>query len=213
MPAHFIGIEKEKRTDLEYRTQERSANAEAMRNRRLTDTAFRERERETNSAAMRNRRSTKEIAREREENALRLQRRREVTELRVQERTRRQESRQQHAVYSTAVRHHENAVKEGPTQVCNCCARMIFKRSITKLTEINLLGAEPEEPEGGVDADEAEPDNPGVQETMVMTDEIPCGVRMTPAEGYRPLSILIDEDTEYLSFPEIFGGTKLEPTF
>ncbi|VDN22992.1 unnamed protein product [Gongylonema pulchrum] len=36
---------------------------------------------------------------------------------------------------------------------------------------------------------------------------------MAPAEGHRPISLLLDEDTEYLSFPIIFGGEKLEPTF
>ncbi|VDN22693.1 unnamed protein product [Gongylonema pulchrum] len=105
-----------RQTDVEYRTQERRANSEAMRNRRLTDPAYRGRERETNNTAMRNRRSTQETVREREQNALRMQRRREVMELRVQEQTRRQESRQQRSVYSTAVFSYENVIKEGPTQ-------------------------------------------------------------------------------------------------
>ncbi|KAK3909216.1 hypothetical protein KUF71_003815 [Frankliniella fusca] len=37
------------------------------------------------------------------------------------------------------------------------------------------------------------------------------GVRMAPAEGFRPTSILFDDNCEYLAFPTIFGGYKMFP--
>jgi len=47
-----------------------------------------------------------------------------------------------------------------------------------------------------------------VEETMLVSDR---GVRIAPAEGYKPKSILLNPDSEYLAFPKIFGGYKLDP--
>ncbi|VDN39125.1 unnamed protein product, partial [Gongylonema pulchrum] len=69
------------------------------------------------------------------------------------------------------------------------------------------------EPEEDEEEDDAEPLSPGAQETMLSAEEAQYGIRMAPGEGHRPLSILLDEDTEYLSFPTIFGGNKLQPVF
>ena len=37
------------------------------------------------------------------------------------------------------------------------------------------------------------------------------GLRLAPAEGYSPTSILFDKNSEYLAFPKIYGGYKLNP--
>jgi hypothetical protein len=48
----------------------------------------------------------------------------------------------------------------------------------------------------------------GGQETIVVAEE---GKRLAPAKRYCPISILLEEDAEYLAFPKIFGGRKLKP--
>jgi len=48
------------------------------------------------------------------------------------------------------------------------------------------------------------------QETMLTPEE---GIRLAPAEGYKPRSILLDPDTEYLAFPKIYGGYRLNPLY
>lgn len=50
--------------------------------------------------------------------------------------------------------------------------------------------------------------NPGVRETLVI-DENQI-LRMAPAEGNTPLSILLDEECIFLAFVKVFYGHKLE---
>ncbi|VDN22144.1 unnamed protein product [Gongylonema pulchrum] len=414
--AHTEAMRSRRNTDEEYRENERIANAEAMRSRRNTDEGYRENERLANAEAMRYRRDAEEEYRENERianaqamryrrgtdeeyrenerlaNAEAMQNRRTNTDARNDERTRDREARQrQRSNYAAALITYENAIKEGPTYVCNCCGRLEFKRSITTLqlselqrassgneakmillenvfylqktdqaffcrtcaqsikawkqpryclanglafptvhptvrdlnrveerlvaarhifqtiwpsngptgqfrcrggivnipvsvdTTVSLLPraatdthvvhvriarrmeyrgnyisgnvrprrvweaalylcqqslyrshnidisdnwlirydrneprlADPniEAEEDEEDADDAEPLNPGVQETMLLEEESQHGIRMAPGETQRPISILLDEDTEYLSFPTIFGGEKLHPLF
>lgn len=49
-----------------------------------------------------------------------------------------------------------------------------------------------------------------IQETLLAPEE---GIRLAPAEGYRPNSILLNPDSEFLAFPKIFGGYGLNPYF
>ncbi|KAK3924088.1 5'-nucleotidase SurE [Frankliniella fusca] len=56
-----------------------------------------------------------------------------------------------------------------------------------------------------------------IHETM-LTSQDACftgilhdGLRMAPAEEFRPTSILFDDNCEYLAFPTIFGGYKMFP--
>ncbi|KAE8748981.1 hypothetical protein FOCC_FOCC004148 [Frankliniella occidentalis] len=39
------------------------------------------------------------------------------------------------------------------------------------------------------------------------------GVRIAPAQGFRPTSILFDHKCEYLAFPTVYGGYKMNPVF
>ncbi|KAG8181004.1 hypothetical protein JTE90_024752 [Oedothorax gibbosus] len=43
-------------------------------------------------------------------------------------------------------------------------------------------------------------------ETLISGEE---GLRMTPAEGYRPVSVLTDRDSPFLAFLQLFGGERL----
>ncbi|KAI8076315.1 uncharacterized protein BX664DRAFT_362846 [Halteromyces radiatus] len=54
-----------------------------------------------------------------------------------------------------------------------------------------------------------QPINPDGSETLITGDE---GIRFAPVEGHTPLSIATDVDSEYLAFPSIFGGARLQPT-
>ena len=60
--------------------------------------------------------------------------------------------------------------------------------------------------------------NPGGQETLFsgelapkVVEEINGGIRIAPAEGSAPLSLLLDKDVETLAFPSLFGGAILSP--
>ncbi|OBZ81036.1 hypothetical protein A0J61_10916 [Choanephora cucurbitarum] len=59
--------------------------------------------------------------------------------------------------------------------------------------------------------------NPGEQETMFageLTAKIvqdTDGVRIAPAEGSSPMSLLLDKDVESLAFPTLFDGSILDP--
>lgn len=44
-----------------------------------------------------------------------------------------------------------------------------------------------------------------------MTSDI--GVRIAPAEGYKPSSVLLDPDLDYIAFPKKIGGYKLTPSY
>ena len=60
--------------------------------------------------------------------------------------------------------------------------------------------------------EEAEEDgtdlNAGVQETLLVdNNEV---LRIAPAEGNTPLSIIMDQDCDFLAFPKVFFGHKLE---
>jgi hypothetical protein len=55
--------------------------------------------------------------------------------------------------------------------------------------------------------DDLNPVNPGSLETLLQSE----GVRMAPAEGYRPVSILLEADAEFLAWPSLFGGYRLTP--
>lgn len=58
-----------------------------------------------------------------------------------------------------------------------------------------------------------------IYETMLTNDQEQCafsglfdqGLRIAPAQQYTPTSILFDENCEYLAFPKVFGGYKLDP--
>ncbi|VDN18611.1 unnamed protein product [Gongylonema pulchrum] len=69
------------------------------------------------------------------------------------------------------------------------------------------------EPEEDEEEEDAEPLNPDAQETMLSAEDGEYGIRMAPGKGRGPVSVLLDEDTEYLSFPTFFGGHKLQPVF
>ncbi|CEP17045.1 hypothetical protein [Parasitella parasitica] len=49
---------------------------------------------------------------------------------------------------------------------------------------------------------DVQPVNPGGQETIIINDNEQ--IRLAPAEGNRPLSILVDKDTDFLAFPKIY---------
>lgn len=61
----------------------------------------------------------------------------------------------------------------------------------------------------------------GIHETLLTGDGInPAfngltenGLRIAPAEGYNPTSVLFDPNCEYLAFPTVFGGYKMDPTY
>ncbi|VDN17619.1 unnamed protein product [Gongylonema pulchrum] len=99
-----------------------------------------------------------------------------------------------------------NSEKEKGLQIWKLCDNAA-RRIIGNWKDANT------EPEKDEEEDDAEPLNSGAQETMFSAEEAQCGTRMAPAEGLRPVSIVLDEDTEYLSFPAIFGGNKLQPVF
>lgn len=48
----------------------------------------------------------------------------------------------------------------------------------------------------------------GGQETLLTNDE---GLRLAPGEGFNPVALLMDTDTEFLAFPTIFGGHNMKP--
>ncbi|KAK3916797.1 NADPH-Fe(3+) oxidoreductase subunit alpha [Frankliniella fusca] len=60
-----------------------------------------------------------------------------------------------------------------------------------------------------------------IYETMLTSDNLSSafnglldeGLRIAPAEGYVPTSILFDENCEYLAFPKVFGGFKMSPEY
>ncbi|VDN27610.1 unnamed protein product [Gongylonema pulchrum] len=142
-----------------------------------------------------------------------MQRRRSVAKVRAQERIKNCEARQeQRNSYASGVVMYKSAIKEGPTQSHNIdiSDNWLQQHNQLVVADANVELEEPEEDEG---IEEAEPINLDVQETILMTDNSQCGIRIVPAEGYKPLSLLLDEDAEYLSFPTIFGDKKLQPTF
>lgn len=58
--------------------------------------------------------------------------------------------------------------------------------------------------------------NNAIYETLLTNDTafnglVDSGLRMAPAEGYKPTSVLFDSNCEYLAFPKVFGGHKLKP--
>ncbi|KAK3923676.1 Envelope glycoprotein M [Frankliniella fusca] len=61
--------------------------------------------------------------------------------------------------------------------------------------------------------------NNAIFETLLTTDNLDFmsasnfGIRMAPAEDYTPTSILFDENCEFLAFPKVFGGHKMEPEY
>lgn len=61
--------------------------------------------------------------------------------------------------------------------------------------------------------------NNAIFETLLSSDNIDfmgasnVGIRMAPAENYTPSSILFDENCEFLAFPTVFGGHKMEPEY
>ncbi|KAI8355640.1 hypothetical protein EDC96DRAFT_576934 [Choanephora cucurbitarum] len=48
----------------------------------------------------------------------------------------------------------------------------------------------------------------GDQETMIISENE--GIRMAPAEGIVPMSVLLDKDLDFLAFPTIYNGEKLD---
>lgn len=58
-----------------------------------------------------------------------------------------------------------------------------------------------------------------IYETMLTNDKdeqsfcrlMDKGIRIAPAENYSPKSVLFDDNCEYLAFPKVFGGYKMEP--
>ena len=56
-------------------------------------------------------------------------------------------------------------------------------------------------------------------ETLLTSDNVDfmgtsnSGIRIAPAENYTPTSILFDENCEFLAFPKIFGGYKMEAEY
>ncbi|KAK3907395.1 Exodeoxyribonuclease 7 large subunit [Frankliniella fusca] len=58
-----------------------------------------------------------------------------------------------------------------------------------------------------------------IHETLLMQNEnnfafsglTDTSIRIAPAQGFRPTSILFDEKCEYLAFPTVFGGHKMDP--
>jgi hypothetical protein len=54
-----------------------------------------------------------------------------------------------------------------------------------------------------------EPINPGGQETLLLGDE---ALRLAPAQGNRPTSLLFDPDSDFLAFPKIFCGERMAPS-
>ncbi|VDK27484.1 unnamed protein product [Gongylonema pulchrum] len=190
-------------TDEQYRENERFAHTEAMRSRRNTDEEYRENKRLANAQAMRYRRDTDEEYRENERlaNAEAMQNRRTDKETWNEEHARDREARQRlRSSYAAALVTHNIDISD------NWLTR--YDRNEPRLADSNIETEEDEE-----DTDDAEPLNPGVQETMLLEEESQQGIRMAPEEAQRPISILLDEDTEYLSFPTIFGVKNCIPYF
>lgn len=52
--------------------------------------------------------------------------------------------------------------------------------------------------------------SPGTRETLLTSDE---DIRIAPAEGYRPTSILMNPNAECMAFVKLYGGNKLNPIF
>ncbi|KAK3917150.1 Transmembrane cell adhesion receptor mua-3, partial [Frankliniella fusca] len=58
-----------------------------------------------------------------------------------------------------------------------------------------------------------------IYETLLTSDDINFmgssenGIRFAPAENYTPTSILFDNNCEFLAFPKVFGGYKLNPEY
>ncbi|KAK3923892.1 Maturase K [Frankliniella fusca] len=60
--------------------------------------------------------------------------------------------------------------------------------------------------------------NTAIHETLLTSDTLgfnslaTASVRIAPAEGYTPISLLFDEKCEFLAFPTVFGGYHMTPT-
>lgn len=54
-----------------------------------------------------------------------------------------------------------------------------------------------------------------IYETMLTNDNgvnlLEKGIRFAPAEGYKPTSVLFDPNCEFMAFPKVFAGFKMEP--
>jgi hypothetical protein len=61
-----------------------------------------------------------------------------------------------------------------------------------------------------IDYESEEEINIHAHETMMTSS---TGYKIAPAEGYRPKSVLLDPDLDFLAFPKLFGGYKLSPSY
>ncbi|KAK3932410.1 LOW QUALITY PROTEIN: hypothetical protein KUF71_012587 [Frankliniella fusca] len=59
-----------------------------------------------------------------------------------------------------------------------------------------------------------------IHETMLVSNQdvsftgmAENGLRMAPAEGFRPTGVLFDDSCEYLAFPQVFGGYQMNPMY
>ncbi|KAG2192949.1 hypothetical protein INT47_004688 [Mucor saturninus] len=80
---------------------------------------------------------------------------------------------------------------------------------VVEENEDNNEGDEPNENTGENNDIEDEPLNPGATDSILSSDN-DFTIRLAPGEGRVPLSILKDKDSDFLSFPKIFFGTKIE---
>ncbi|KAG2191489.1 hypothetical protein INT47_013266 [Mucor saturninus] len=80
---------------------------------------------------------------------------------------------------------------------------------VVEENEDNNEGDEPNENTGENNDIEDKPLNPGATDSILSSDN-DFTIRLAPGEGRVPLSILKDKDSDFLSFPKIFFGTKIE---
>ncbi|KAG2192805.1 hypothetical protein INT47_005352 [Mucor saturninus] len=146
-----------------------------------------------------------------------------------------QRQRRQAPIVSSMVdtrRKYEKSIKEGPTLVCVCCGGLFFLKNVSLVNKETMLSKWKCESDV-VDVAFWAADNHKFEDLnnitimkdgnpdknyfcltftteSILTSDNDFTIRLAPGEGMTPISVLTDKDSDFLSFPKVYYGHKLE---